>query len=175
MDLEPFTSGAPAGLELIELSAAEIELHAFRDRRGKRGPQLAPFVESDELCFTTPSGDLKPFKSEYEGYQGNYGNTLERWYHRAAVVCWPRARTFALRARAAPGWAVDQLAKLPEHQTEGRVSVHVISGHVQVRALGRTFNLRTGDLLALDPAIRHDVTAVDESAVLLTIAWPRRG
>jgi quercetin dioxygenase-like cupin family protein len=65
-------------------------------------------------------------------------------------------------------------ARLPDHQTEGRISVHVISGHVQVRASGRTFNLRTGGLLALDPAIRHDVTAVDESAILLTIAWPRR-
>jgi len=66
-------------------------------------------------------------------------------------------------------------ARLSEHQTEGRVSVHVISGHVQVRASGRTFNLRTGGLLTLDPAIRHDVTAIDESAILLTIAWPRRG
>jgi quercetin dioxygenase-like cupin family protein len=65
-------------------------------------------------------------------------------------------------------------ARMPEHQTEGRVSVQVISGHVQIRASGRTFNLRTGGLLALDPAIRHDVTALDESTVLLTIAWPRR-
>jgi quercetin dioxygenase-like cupin family protein len=69
--------------------------------------------------------------------------------------------------------ALQRDARLPEHQTEGRVSVHVISGHVQVRASGRTFNLRSGGLLTLDPAIRHDVTAVDESAILLTIAWPR--
>jgi len=71
--------------------------------------------------------------------------------------------------------ALQRDARLSEHQTEGRVSVHVISGHVQVRASGRTFNLRTGGLLTLDPAIRHDVTAIDESAILLTIAWPRRG
>jgi quercetin dioxygenase-like cupin family protein len=70
--------------------------------------------------------------------------------------------------------ALQRDARLPEHQTEGRVSVHVISGHVQVRASGRTFNLRTGGLLALDTAIRHDVTAVDESTILLTVAWPRR-
>jgi quercetin dioxygenase-like cupin family protein len=69
--------------------------------------------------------------------------------------------------------ALQRDARIPEHQTEGRVSVHVISGHVQVRASGRTFNLRSGSLLALDPAIRHDVTAADESAILLTIAWPR--
>ena len=66
-------------------------------------------------------------------------------------------------------------ARLPEHQTEGRVTVHVISGHVQVRASERTFSLRTGGILALDPAIRHDVAAIEESAILLTIAWPHRG
>jgi quercetin dioxygenase-like cupin family protein len=70
--------------------------------------------------------------------------------------------------------ALQRDARMPEHQTEGRVSLHVISGHIQVRASGRTFSLRTGGLLALDPAIRHDVTAIEESAVLLTIAWPRK-
>ncbi|HTM03651.1 MAG TPA: AraC family ligand binding domain-containing protein [Vicinamibacterales bacterium] len=68
--------------------------------------------------------------------------------------------------------AVQRNARMPEHQTEGRVSVHVIAGHVQVHASGRTFNLRAGGLLALDPAIRHDVTAIEESTILLTIAWP---
>ena len=70
--------------------------------------------------------------------------------------------------------AVQRDSRIPEHQTEGRVSVHVISGHVHVRASGRTFNLRTGGLLALDPGVRHDVTALEESAVLLTIAWPEK-
>ena len=68
--------------------------------------------------------------------------------------------------------AVQRNARMPEHQTEGRVSVHVIAGHVQVHAAGRTFNLRAGSLLVLDPAIRHDVTAIEESTILLTIAWP---
>jgi quercetin dioxygenase-like cupin family protein len=70
--------------------------------------------------------------------------------------------------------ALQRDARILEHQTEGRLSLQVISGHVLVRASGRTFNLRTGGLLSLDPAIRHDVTAIDESAILLTIAWPRR-
>jgi quercetin dioxygenase-like cupin family protein len=70
--------------------------------------------------------------------------------------------------------AIQRDARIPEHQTEGRLSVHVIAGHVQVRAAGRTFSLRTGGLLALDRAIRHDVTAIEESAILLTIAWPEK-
>jgi hypothetical protein len=31
------------------------------------------------------SVDLEPFESEHEGYTGNAGNTVEHWYHRAAV------------------------------------------------------------------------------------------
>ena len=61
---------------------------------------------------------------------------------------------------------------LAEHRTEGRITIHVLSGHVEVKAAGRTFNLRAGGLLALDRSLTHDVRALQESAVLLTIAWP---
>jgi hypothetical protein len=43
-----------------------------------------------------------------------------------------------------------------------------------VRAEGRTFDLPTGRLLALDHGLPHDVEALEESAFLLTIAWPGR-
>jgi hypothetical protein len=54
--------------------------------------------------------DLEPYSSEYEGYMGNYGNTIDRWYRRAAVVLWPRRHAFVVRAEASPGWALDALA-----------------------------------------------------------------
>jgi hypothetical protein len=43
---------------------------------------------------------------------GNYGNTLDRWYRRAAIVVWPRRWAFAVRAQASPGYALDRLADL---------------------------------------------------------------
>ena len=63
---------------------------------------------------------------------------------------------------------------MQEHKAEGRISIHVLSGHIQLRASGRTFNLRSGGLLALDHGVSHDVHALEESALLLTIAWPGR-
>ena len=66
-------------------------------------------------------------------------------------------------------------ARIQEHKTEGRISIHLLSGHVQVRAAGRTFSLYPGGLLALDQGVPHDVHALEESALLLTIAWPGRG
>ena len=43
---------------------------------------------------------------------GNWGNTLDRWYHRAAVVVWPREQAFANRAETSPAWALDELAAI---------------------------------------------------------------
>lgn len=64
--------------------------------------------------------------------------------------------------------------RIPEHTTEGRISLHVLSGQIRVKASGRTFVLRAGGLLGLDQEIPHDVEALEDSAFLLTIAWPRK-
>jgi quercetin dioxygenase-like cupin family protein len=63
-------------------------------------------------------------------------------------------------------------ARMQEHKAEGSISIHVLSGHIQLRASGRTFSLRQGGVLALDHGVPHDVHALEESAMLLTIAWP---
>ena len=66
-------------------------------------------------------------------------------------------------------------ARLSEHQTEGRIAIQTLAGHIQVRAQGRTFDLPMGRLLALDRGVPHDVEALEESAFVLTVAWPARG
>jgi len=75
---------------------------------GKRPRAIAAGVDANELCYTQPSVELEPFESEPEGYMGNEGNTVDGWYHRAAVVLWPRERTFAIRAKASPRWGISQ-------------------------------------------------------------------
>lgn len=64
-------------------------------------------------------------------------------------------------------------SRIPEHHTEGQISIHTITGHIRVHAQERSFDLLTGGLLALDRGFAHDVEALEESAFLLTIAWPR--
>jgi quercetin dioxygenase-like cupin family protein len=63
-------------------------------------------------------------------------------------------------------------SRIPGHHAEGQISIQTVVGHIQVRAQGRTFELRSGGLLALDHGLPHDVEALEESAFLLTIAWP---
>ena len=102
----PITNSTP---ELVELQDWEVELRHFVDAQGKAGA-ASGYIDASELCYTKPSVDLNPFKAEHEGYMGNWGNTVDRWYHRAAVVLWPRERTFIIRAKSSAKFALDELA-----------------------------------------------------------------
>jgi hypothetical protein len=96
--------------ELIELIDSSVELRHWVGVDGNPAPGVPASPSSDEVCFTRASDDMDPFQSEHESYMGNYGNTVDRWYHRAALVMWPRDRDFVIRARVAPSWAVGELA-----------------------------------------------------------------
>lgn len=63
-------------------------------------------------------------------------------------------------------------ATMRQHQTTGRISVQTLSGHVRLHLEDGAVELPAGQLIALEHDIVHDVEAVEESAVLLTIAWP---
>ena len=118
-------------------------------RRPHGPPMAAPFLE-----FDLPA-EIHRLHAEAAWAAGQNARTLFKYDDFRVVL-------MALRAHS----------RVPEHRTEGRISVHVLAGHVQIRAAGRTFSLRTGGVLALDRGIPHDVMALEESALLLTIAWP---
>ncbi len=112
----PSPSEDSNGVQLNELIDDEITLGWWTSPDGTGGEPISLHVPDYEACATTPSADLTPYQSEYEGYMGNYGNTLDRWYRRAAVVVWPRDRAFAARAEAGSQWA---LARAPHRIDAG--------------------------------------------------------
>jgi predicted 2-oxoglutarate/Fe(II)-dependent dioxygenase YbiX len=101
--------GASASDAIHGLIDTEVALTHWTDPDGAGLQETSLWVASGEVCASTPTDALTPSDSQYEGYMGNYGNTLDRWYHRAAVVVWPRALAFANRAEPSPGWALEQL------------------------------------------------------------------
>jgi predicted 2-oxoglutarate/Fe(II)-dependent dioxygenase YbiX len=100
----------PEELEIGELLDGSTTLAAALDQSGAPVQPGSVLVSDDEVCATTPTTLLHPYASEYEGNMGNYGNTMDRWYQRGAVVVWPRRLDFAVRAQASPDWALDTLA-----------------------------------------------------------------
>ncbi|HZR26677.1 MAG TPA: cupin domain-containing protein [Vicinamibacterales bacterium] len=111
----------------------------------------APYLEFDL------AREIEQLLHEPDWSSGQNAKTLVKYDDLRVVL-------IALRARA----------RMPGHQAEGRVSIQSLQGHIQVRAEGRTFDLRAGSLIALDRGVPHDVESVENSVLLLTIAWPKR-
>ena len=59
-----------------------------------------------------------------------------------------------------------------EHRSSGRVAVQTLQGHVRMHAGGKEFDLPAGRILAVDHAVPFDLTALEDSGLLLTVAWP---
>ena len=98
--------------EIQELIDSEVTLTHWTGPDGRKLEETSLSVSDSEVCASTENGDLTPYSLEYEGYMGNWGNTLDRWYHRAAVVVWPRSQAFVNRAETSPGWALDEITAM---------------------------------------------------------------
>ena len=101
----------PDGYTLLDLVDSGTTLRSWIAPGSRKPEPISTSVFDHEVCSTTPSVELEPYASEYEGFMGNYGNTMDRWYRRAAVVLWPLDRAFAVRAEASPDWGLGELRR----------------------------------------------------------------
>jgi quercetin dioxygenase-like cupin family protein len=60
-------------------------------------------------------------------------------------------------------------AVLAEHENPGEATVQVLRGRVRLSAGAQSWEGRTGDLIIV-PESRHSLEALEDSAVLLTVA-----
>jgi quercetin dioxygenase-like cupin family protein len=66
-------------------------------------------------------------------------------------------------------------SKIRQHRAEGRVSIQQLKGQSRIHLPDhRNVDVLAGHLLVLDCGVLHDVEALEESALLLTISW-RKG
>ena len=66
-------------------------------------------------------------------------------------------------------------SRMRQHRAKGRISIQMLKGQVRIHldAL-REVEVSTGQLLVFDCGVLHDVEALEESALLLTLSW-RKG
>ncbi len=60
-------------------------------------------------------------------------------------------------------------SELGEHENPGEATVHVLRGRVRLSSGSASWDARTGDLLEV-PDARHSLHALEDSAILLTVA-----
>ncbi len=61
---------------------------------------------------------------------------------------------------------------MQEHRADARISIQALSGRLVVKLDEKTVELSAGCLLVLEKCLPHDVSAVEDSAFLLSISWP---
>ncbi|HUF67171.1 MAG TPA: 2OG-Fe(II) oxygenase [Longimicrobiales bacterium] len=115
-DAEDDIEGDPASIDpddfaSLDLVSGSTTLRVWIPRGAKRRERIDTYVDDDEICAATPTAALRPYESEYTPFMGNWGNTIDRWYRRAAIVLSPSGHAFAVRAEASPAWAAATLKK----------------------------------------------------------------
>ncbi len=95
--------------EMGETIDTSLTASHWSDRHGEARQLGEIRVDEDEVVAGEPLDDGDPSEEEFEDYTGNAGLTLERWYHRAAIVIWPRERHFAVLCGAGTQAAIGGL------------------------------------------------------------------
>lgn len=86
----------------------------WTDRKGRKVSIGEIGLSETEIVSSAPPEEWEADREDFEGYTGNAGMTLERWYHRAAVVVWPRDRHYDLLCQAGTAEAIGSLEVMIE-------------------------------------------------------------
>jgi quercetin dioxygenase-like cupin family protein len=68
--------------------------------------------------------------------------------------------------------SMDKGSILKEHHADGTISVQVLKGSIRFTAHGEAHRLQLNAILMLGASIKHEIEALEDSAFLLTVAWP---
>jgi 2OG-Fe(II) oxygenase superfamily len=89
-----------SGYEMGDIFDEGLSADHWSDRDGKKISLGEIDLDQEEIVSSQPLADWTISREEFEGYTGNAGMTLERWYHRAAVVVWPQRNHFQVLCSA---------------------------------------------------------------------------
>ena len=98
--------------EMLEVHDENLNAEHWSDSGGNPLPFGSIRIdEEDEVVAAEPLRSVEP-EEDFEGFTGNAGMTLERWYRHAAVILWPVARHFGILCDAGTKQAVVGLRQM---------------------------------------------------------------
>ena len=100
-----------ADLEIMEVFGDTVSIDGWKSAAGKSVRMDALSVGSDSIVSQTPLEQWKPTSFDYEGYTGNAGNELSRWYHKSAVAIWSRDDHFRVLVQMGLASSIAQFLK----------------------------------------------------------------
>lgn len=183
-DNEPSDTG---NYELGELMDEEYSLKHWLNASNERLPFDEYCVPKGMFCWTKATSEFKPFDSQYEGYMGNYGDTVERWYHRAALVLWPRQLEYESFFLLDPEGTLRNIAKVLQSdrqagcrilnnvlpQIHGQISDQSIPMILEIAQLlgDQDFAAKILDDLAINSACTENAGAIASLAMVYGESW----
>jgi hypothetical protein len=120
-DEEP---GEGTGHEMGEIYDQGLSVDHWSDREGNKIAFGEMALNEAEIVSDCPPEDWDLGREDFEGYTGNAGMTLERWYHRAAVVIWPEEKNYEILCGAGTDAAISGFKKLITRLKHARSSDH---------------------------------------------------
>jgi quercetin dioxygenase-like cupin family protein len=70
---------------------------------------------------------------------------------------------------------MDANASMNPEATQGGATLQVLEGRLQVQSQGQVQEAASGELVIMDDNLREPIRAMDQSAFLITVAWPEGG
>ena len=101
----------PGDYEMGEIFESSLTAEHWSDAEGNRLPLGPMEVEREEIVPPDALTKVKP-EEDVEGYTGNEGLTMTRWYRHAAVFLWPDAHHFDVMCDCGIGSAAAALGEL---------------------------------------------------------------
>ncbi len=95
-----------------EIYDYSLTANHWSNRDGKKVSFGKIPMEENEIVPPDALTDTDPNREDFEGYTGNAGMTLERWYHRAAIVLWPQSHQFQVWCEAGTDAAIAGLCQM---------------------------------------------------------------
>lgn len=89
------TENAASQYEMTEVFESSLIAEHFSDEDGGELPMTLLRVDETELLDPDALTAVDP-EEDFEGYTGNAGMTLDRWYRHGAILLWPKRRHFEI-------------------------------------------------------------------------------